>query len=77
MKPVVVALLHSLRLLQMVANVGEESRASLHVLGHRSNTSLAGLVRTDGRWIAPIDHTERRLMERRLICRVEDVLRPR
>jgi hypothetical protein len=45
---VINALLDRLRLFQAIADVVEEGSALLHFLSHRSDPSLAGLIRTDG-----------------------------
>jgi hypothetical protein len=66
---VVVVLLGGLRLLETVAYVREEGLPRLHILSHR-------LIRTDRRGLMAVDHSERRVMEGGLVCRVVDVLSP-
>ena len=74
---VVVELLDRLGLLEAIADVGEERLAGLHLLGNRINPRITRFIRTDGGRVAAIDHTEQRLVERCLVGRVVDVLRPR
>jgi len=70
---VVVELLNRLRLLEAIANVGEERLAGLHLLGRRRHPRLTRFIRTDGGRVTTVDHAERRLVERRLVGRVVDV----
>ena len=74
---VVDTLLDRLCLLQAIADVLEESSAFLHLLSHRSNASLAGLIRADGRGIPAVDHPERGVAKRSLEGGVVGVFRPR
>jgi hypothetical protein len=62
MEPVIVALLHRMRLLQAIADFNDESLTIFHLLGHNCNTSLTGLIGLDGGRVAAVDHPERRLV---------------
>jgi hypothetical protein len=64
-------------LLKSVADVVEEGRAVLHLLGDSIHARLVGLIRADGRRVAAVDHAKRCLVERRLIGGVVGVLGPR
>jgi hypothetical protein len=61
---VVVELLNCLGLLELVAYIGEESFARLHLLGDRFNSRLTRLIRADGGRITAVDDPERRVAER-------------
>ena len=70
-RPVVVALLVCLCLLQTVADVLQEFLALLHALGNSRHPGVPGLIRPDGRRITPVDHTERSIPQGHLVSRVE------
>jgi len=77
MELVVVFLLDRLRLLQAIADIRQELIALLHAPGDGRHASVPGLIRADGRRVAPVDDAERSVAQRRLEGGVVDVLRPR
>jgi len=76
MLPAVVALMHQLRLLQAVADIGEEGGTFLQVASYSSHPGFSRLVRAEGGWVTAVDHVKRCLLERGLVSRVVHVLGP-
>jgi hypothetical protein len=74
-QPVVELLLYGLSLLHPIADIREELFPSSHGLGHSSHPRLPRFVVPDG-WRIPAIHLEGGVLERRLVRRVVDVLRP-
>ena len=70
-RPVVVALLVCLCLLQTVVDVFHEFLALLHALGNSRHPGVPKFIGPDGRRIMPVDHTERSIPQGRLVSRVE------
>jgi hypothetical protein len=74
---VVVVLVDGLGLLETQTNVREELVSYHNRLGHRRDTRIARLVRSDRRRVMAVDHSEGRVLERGLEGGVVQVLYPR
>jgi hypothetical protein len=64
-------------LVEMQTNVREKLVPFRNRLGHRDDTRIAQLVRSDRQWITAVDHSEWCVFDRGLESSVVQVLRPR
>ena len=76
MASVVVGPVDSLRLLYVVADIGEQLILLGHALGHGRHPQVAWLVGANSRRVTAVRDLERSLLECRLIGSVVDILRP-